>query len=392
MRARLAKNLAAVPSSTLGAIWARSVELEQAGRNIHHFEIGRPDFDTPEPIKKAASRALARGEVHYTVPRGIPVLREAIARDAETRLGLAVDPDREVMVTIGAVEALTCLCQSLLDPGDEILVPAPAYPLYKGWAELLGARTVFVPSRPENDFALEEATLRAHIGPRTKLLVVNTPSNPTGRILGEDTLAMLARVAREKDLLVLSDEVYDRLVYPPAQHRSIAALPGMKERTIVLNSFSKGFAMDGWRIGYCLAPDWLIAAMDEPHLLASTCAPAHVQAAAAEALRLGDELVEPMRARLMARRDLLLAMVEADPHLSCAPPQGAFYLWLGHGPVKASPEELPMRLLEEAGVALLGGPDFGPGHEGYLRLSYASPRPYLEAGMKKLIAGLDRLR
>ena len=391
MKRFLSSHMSDVPKSELGAIWARAGHLESLGKKIFHFEIGRPDFDTPRPIKDAAIRAMNDGQVHYTLPRGNMDLREAIASDAESRLGLKVDPATEVMVTIGAVEAITSLYATILNPGDEVLVPEPHYPFYIGWPEFFGGKSISVPCGQDHDYQIDRDRLLSYVTDRTKILVINSPRNPTGSIYDKESLAAIASVAIEKDILVISDEVYDRLTYAPNEHLSISTLPGMKERTFLCNSFSKGFAMDGFRIGYCIAPAELLDAMDEIHLRASTCAAAPAQAAAAEALKWGDELTAPMLERLHARRDLMVDMISSAPGLSCPEPQGAFYLWLSYDEIGVPDREIPWLLLESVGVSAVPGLDFGPGCKGRIRLSYASPRSYLENGLKLLIKGMSEL-
>jgi len=381
-----------IEPSSLGRIWEKAFQLEQAGREICHFEIGRPDFDTPAPIKAAALKAMEAGQVHYTVPRGLIELREAIAEDQARRQGLRLDPAREIMVTVGAVEGLTSLFLTVLEPGDEILVPEPMYPFYLEWGEFLSSKTVQVPTFVERGYQPAAEDLLARITERTKILIVNSPHNPTGNGLGQEALEALAQVAREKDLLVVSDEVYDRLTYPPFEHRSIATLPGMAERTVIINSFSKPFAMDGWRVGYLIGPAELIAEMDKAHLRAATCANSMAQHAAVEALRLGEELVAPMREEYQKRRKVVLEMIDQAPGLSAYRPQGAFYLWLNYGRLKVDDWELAEALLERAGVAVTPGFAFGPSGRGHLRLSYAASLEDLEKGVPRLIKVIEELR
>ena len=391
MKRFFSKHMSNISKSELGAIWSRAGHLESQGKKIYHFEIGRPDFDTPLPIKEAAVRALNNGQVHYTLPRGNIELREAIAADASARLGLSVDPEKEVMVTIGAVEAITSLYATILNPGDEVILPEPFYPFYFGWPEFFGAKSVPVPCGKSQDYQLDRDYLLSYVTDRTKLIVINSPRNPTGSIYNSETISAVASVAIEKDLLVISDEVYDRLTYPPYKHFSISTLPGMKERTFLCNSFSKGFAMDGFRIGYCIAPSELLDEMDEIHLRASTCAAAPAQAAALEALKWGDELSAPMLERLHARRDVMLDMIADAPGLSCPEPAGAFYLWLCYEEIGIPDKEIPWLLLEKYGVSAVSGLEFGAGCKGRMRLSFACPRDYLIRGLDLLLKGMSEL-
>ncbi len=378
--------------SSLGHIWDRAAVLERQGKEIFHFEIGRPDFDTPAPIKAAAVKALDQGKVHYTVPRGIIELREAIAADLEKRLGVSYDPEKEITVTIGGVEGITDIMITLLEKGDQILSPDPMYLFYLEWGAFAEAETVSLPTRAGEEFQITEEALSAKVTDRTKIVIVNSPHNPTGTGLSDQSLEALAKTAREKDLLVISDEVYDRITYAPFKHRSIASLPGMKERTMIVNSFSKPFAMDGWRIGYMAGPAELIEELDKAHLRSSTCANTLAQWAALEALRLGDELVEPMLARYTARRKLVLDMIEAAPGLSAFRPKGAFYIWVDYGEIGMETDRVALELLEKGGVALTPGTAFGPQGENHLRISYAAGSRELEGGIPRMIETLNRLK
>ncbi len=388
----IAPKMKRIKPSSLGHIWDRAAQLERGGKKIYHFEIGRPDFDTPAPVKAAAVKALDEGKVHYTVPRGIIELREAIALDLEKKTGVTYDPETEITVTIGAVEGITDIMISLLQQGDQILSPDPMYLFYLEWGEFTEAETVSLPTRAEEGFQITPQALAATVTDRTKILIVNSPHNPTGAGLSLESLEALAKTARERDLLVISDEVYDRLTYAPFVHRSIASLPGMKERTIIVNSFSKPFAMDGWRIGYMAGPAELLEELDKAHLRAATCANTMAQWAALEALRLADELVEPMMARYAVRRKLVLDMIEQAPGLSAFRPNGAFYIWLDYGKTKLSDEEVALELLEKAGVAITPGTAFGPLGKGHLRISYAAGSKELEGGIPRLIETLQRLK
>ncbi|MGD9124996.1 MAG: pyridoxal phosphate-dependent aminotransferase [Desulfarculaceae bacterium] len=383
-----AASMRRIKQSQLGVIWNRAAELERADKDIIHFEIGRPDFDTPDPIKKAATRAMQRGDVHYTVPRGLPELRQAIAQDLSLRLGLDLDPDHEVVVTIGAVEGIFVTLLTVLDAGGEVLVPEPLYPFYHGWAEFLGGKTVPLSTSEQAGYQISPESLSQCLTSRSKVIIVNSPRNPTGSGLDEKSLQAAAQAAREHNLLVISDEVYDRIVFQPYQHQSIAALPGMKERTVIINTFSKSFAMDGWRIGYLAGPADLVQEMDKAHLRTSTCANTMAQYGALEALRLGSELVDPMVETYARRRRLIIDIVAQAPGLSCLEPQGTFYLWLNYGDIGVGELEVAQILLERAGVAVTPGSEFGPSVKGHLRISFATSRAQIEKGMQRLTKAL----
>lgn len=382
------RRLEAVVPSEIRRVLVKAVGLEKAGRRVIHFEIGRPDFDTPEPIKQAASKALADGQVHYTNSRGIPELRQAIADDANRRLGLAVDPEKNVMVTAGSTNSIIVSLLTLLGPGDEMLVPEPMYLFYLDWGALVGARTVAVPLNPQTGYQLTEEDLEARVTDRTRVILLNSPHNPTGSGLTDDSLAAVARVAQRHDLAVLSDEVYDRLVYPPYKHRSIAALPGMAERTVVVNSFSKPFAMDGWRIGWLLAPGELVDDLENVHHRVVMNVTTFAQYGALEAMRRADELTGPMLEEYTARRELALDIIEASPRLSVHRPEGAFYLWLTINQPKDRPGlddwQLADLFLDRAGVAITPGVVFGEAGRGRIRVSYAVSRTDLEQGLRAI--------
>lgn len=386
-----AKSMQNIKPSELDIIWAKAAELTAQGKDIVNFGIGRPDFDTPRPIKEKAIQAMNRGEVHYTLPRGMEELRQAIGNELHDRHKVSYDPANEIMVTVGCVEGITCLLLTVLDPGDEVLVPSPMYPFYWGWAEFLGGRTVEAPLSRENGYQITEATLKKAITPKTKVMIINTPSNPTGVCQGAAGLEAAAKVAKEHDLLVISDEIYGRITYDGVEHISLTSLPGMKERTVLTTSFSKAFAMDGWRVGYLAGPAELVKDMDNAHLRASTCASIISQHGALEALRLGDELVAPMRERLQKRRDLIFDMVDQAPGLSAVKPKGAFYLWLEYGDVGMSDMDLTLYLLEKAQVAGISGSAFGDSVKRGMRLSYATDRKTIEKGMKRLISAFQNL-
>ena len=366
--------------------------MEREGREIVHFEIGRPDFDTPAPIKAAAAKALDQGKVHYALSRGITGLREAIAADASSRLGLTVDPETEVMVTAGSSNAILISLLTVLEPGDEILVPEPMYLFYLDWGELMGARTRAVPLSPEKGFQISEEDLRAGVTERTKVILINSPHNPTGAGLSQASLEAVAKVAEEHDLVVISDEVYDRIVYPPFTHLSPAALPGMKERTIVVNSFSKPFAMDGWRLGWLLAPAGLMDDLENTQHRCVMNVTNFAQYGALEGMRLGEEVVGPMVEAYRARRKLILDLLQDYPEVKCFPPQGAFYAWLDVSSLGRDDMELADLILEKAGVAVTPGRVFGPSGRNHLRISFAVDRKQIELGltrMMELFRGLD---
>lgn len=380
-----------IPTSGLTAIWDKASKLEAAGRDIVHFEIGRPDWDTPTPIKEAAKRALDAGHVHYTMTRGIPELRQAIAADLKERNKVDLDWETEICVTIGAVEGINSLIMTVLEAGDELLVPDPMYLFYLEWGLFFDAKTKSLPVRQENGFQITPELLEEHITDKTKIFIVNSPNNPTGAGYDRSSLEAIAAAAIKHDLLIICDEVYDRLTYAPFEHISIASLPGMKERTIIVNSFSKPFAMDGWRIGYMAGPAELLAEIDKAHIRAATCATAFCQWGAVEAIRQGETVVGPVREKLTKRKELIMDMINSEPGFTAPEPKGAFYAWLDYGPKKADTWEVTMRLMEEAGVAVTPGVAFGPAGENHIRISFANTRANIEKGMKRIFATLNKV-
>jgi aspartate/methionine/tyrosine aminotransferase len=332
------------------------------------------------------------GHVHYTPSTGRPALREAIAGDVRTRLGLAVEPARGVLVTVGSSTAIMTSLMTVLEPGDEFIVPEPMYLFYVDWGEFFGARTVPLPLQETEGFQISREALDGCVTDRTRAIVINSPHNPTGAVLNLESLEAVAQVARERDLLVLSDEAYDRLVYRPFRHVSIATLPGMQERTLLINSFSKSFAMDGWRLGYVVGPPDLIWEIDKAQQHTVISATTFVQFGAVAALQGGDVLVRPMLEEYEGRRRLMLDLVASVPQMQCFEPQGAFYIWLRTGIESLDGWELADILLEKAHVAITPGEVFGPSGRGFIRISYSTNRENLKTGMVRLIEVTSKFR
>ena len=383
--------LSGVRPSIIKDFVVRANQLKQVGRRIYHFEVGRPDFDTPEPIKQAAMAALARGQVHYTMPRGIIELRQAIVADVGPRLGLDLDPERNIIVSPGSTNAINLVLSTVLEPGDEMLVPEPMYLFYLDWGEPLGAATVGLPLDEANGFQIDPVALEERITPKTKVIVINSPHNPTGSGLNRASLEAVARAAIKHDLLVVADEVYDRIIYPPFEHVSIASLEGMAERTVIVNSLSKPFAMDGWRIGYLIGPAGLVDDIEKIHHRDTMCAATFIQYGALEAFRLGDELIEPMVMAYSERRNMLLDMVADSSEATVFKPEGAFYLWVKLGDGNVDDGAVAMDLLEQANVCLTPGSAFGPMGRGRLRVSFAASREDLELGVRAMLDILPEL-
>lgn len=374
----------AFAGSGIRRIFEAAGALEREGATVAHLEIGRPDFDTPAHIKAAAIEALHGGRVHYTPNAGIPELRTAIAEKLRQDNGLRVDPDRGVIVTVGAKESVFVCLYGLLDPGDEILVPTPMWPDYLDTTKVVGGIPVQVPLRPERGYRLDAGDLEAAITPRTKALVVHSPHNPTGAVSDEAALRAVAEVAVRHDLLVIADEIYEKLIYDGARHVSIASLPGMFERTVTINGFSKAYSMTGWRLGYVAGPPALIAPLLKVHQCTTTCATSFAQWGGVAAYRGDQTCVGDMVGEFDRRRRLVVGALRAMPGVTLVEPRGAFYAFPDVRGLGLGDTDLAEYLLREALVATVPGSTFGTSGAGHLRISYA-------AGYEVLAAALERM-
>ena len=386
----LASRMSRLGTETAFEVLARARALEAKGRDIVHLEIGEPDFDTPPAIVAAGVAALERGETHYTPSAGVIELREAIARYLKERRGVHADPD-QVIVTPGAKPIMFYALLALLDEGDEAIYPDPGFPIYSSMIDFAGARGVPLALREENDFQPDLDELRSLVSPRTKVLVLNSPNNPTGGVLSREAIRDIAAIARERDLWVLTDEIYGELVYD-GEHRSIAVEEGMAERTILLDGFSKTFAMTGWRLGYGVFPRALVEPVAKLVTNSVSCTATFVQRAGTVALSSRPPEVDRMIAEFRRRRDAVVKGLNAIPGITCRTPQGAFYAFPNvRGVGLRSSAEVADRLLNEAGVATLAGTRFGVGGEGYLRLSYANSLPNLDKAVSRIAEWSGRL-
>ncbi|MGZ9276677.1 MAG: pyridoxal phosphate-dependent aminotransferase [Candidatus Limnocylindrales bacterium] len=396
MSVSIARHVAA-RMSTIGTesafeVSARARALEAEGKSIIHLQIGEPDFDTPTNVREAAKRALDDGATHYAPFAGIPELREAIAADVALRKHVTADPSR-VFVTIGGKGVMLYAILGLVDPGDEVIVPDPGYPIYESLTRFVGATPVPIPIRMERDFRLDVDELASLITPRTRVLFINSPANPTGGVLTRDDLERIATLANEHDLWVVADEIYGRILYDGAEHVSIASLPGMAERTIILDGFSKTFAMTGWRLGYAVVPPALVPTYAQLVINTISCAPTFAQVGAVEALVGPQDDVEAMVVEFKARRDLVVAGLNAIPGVRCATPVGAFYAFPSIAGTGLSGAELADRLLHEAGVCVLAGTAFGGVGTEHIRISYANSRENLTEALGRIgrfVEGLGR--
>ena len=388
---KLADRMGRLGTETAFSVLARAKELERQGRDVIHLEIGEPDFDTAEHIVEAGCRALRSGETHYTPTAGIPELREAIAEDVSKSRNVAVDP-AQVVVTPGGKPIMFFAILALVGGGDEVLMPNPAFPIYESMVDFAGGTPVFVPLRQENGFRFDLDEFGSGLSENTKLVILNSPANPTGGVFTSDDIRGIAEILRDRpDVTVLSDEIYCRLLYG-GSFASIASEPGFSpsERTIILDGFSKTYAMTGWRLGYGVMPEPLAEQVTKLQVNSNSCTAAATQHAGLAALSGPQESVDAMLAEFRARRDLIVAGLNDLPGVECIPPEGAFYAFPNISNTGLPADELADKLLNEAGVACLSGTAFGRHGEGHLRLSYANSRENISLALDRMQETLTR--
>ena len=367
---KLATRMSRLGTETAFEVLMKARALEAQGREIVHLEIGEPDFDTPSNIVEAAIKALREGQTHYTPSAGIPQLREAIAEEISTTRGIEVNPD-QVVVTPGGKPIMFFTILALCEKGDEVIYPNPGFPIYGSMINFTGATPVPVPLLMEKDFRFDIEEFKGLVSPRTKMIILNSPHNPTGGVLTEEDLAAIAEAAIENDALVLSDEIYSRMVYE-GEFASIASIPDMGERTIILDGFSKTYAMTGWRLGYGVMPKWLAAQVANLMVNSNSCTAAFSQWAAVEALQGPQDEPQKMVEAFRQRRDVIVDGLNQIPGFRCLRPKGAFYVFPNIEGTGKSSQEMEDFLLNEAGVATLAGTSFGEYGEGFVRFSYAN--------------------
>jgi len=370
-------------------VLARAQALEAEGRQIIHLEIGQPDFDTYDHIRQAGSEAIENGMTRYTPPAGLPSLREVIAEGASLRLGVDVDPN-EVVVSPGAKPNLFFPTIALIEEGDEIIYPDPGFPTYEAMIGVAGGVPVPVSLKEENSFSFDLNVFDDLINSKTKLIILNSPSNPTGGVIPVEDLEHIAAAAQRYDAWVLSDEIYTRIVYDGLEVPSIYSLPGMAERTIIMDGFSKTYAMTGWRLGYGIMPRELARRVGLLLTHSVGCTAHFTQFAGIEALTGPQDQVDRVVAEYQNRRDVIVDGLNAIPGISCQKPQGAFYVFPNVQSFEKSSDDLANYLLDEAGVALLPGSSFGSGGEGYLRLSYANSVENIQKALGQMEIALSR--
>lgn len=387
---KLAQRMSRLGTETAFNVLARAKALEAEGRDIIHLEIGEPDFDTPKNIIEAAVDALRGGYTHYTPAAGIPRFREVIAQHVSEMRGLEFTAANVVAVP-GGKPIIFFPMLALVEEGDEVILPNPTFPIYESMVNFVGAIPRFIPLREELGFAFDLDVFAQSLGPKTKLVILNSPSNPTGGVLPKSQLEQIAELLKAwPEAMVLSDEIYSRTLYT-GRHYSIASEPGMKDRTIILDGFSKTYAMTGWRLGYGVMREDLAQAVTQLQINATSCVNAAAQMAGIEALTGPQDEPRRMVEAFRERRDAVVAGLNAIPGVKCQNPDGAFYVFPNVSALSIDQDRLASRLLDEAGVAVLSGTAFGEYGKGYLRLSYANSLPNIHRALDRMDAFIRAL-
>jgi len=379
---RLAERMSRLGTESAFEVLVRARELEARGKQIIHLEIGEPDFPTAPHIIEAAARALRDGWTHYGPPAGLPQLREAIAEDAGRRRGLRVDP-AEVVVTPGGKPIMFFTILALVNRDDEVLYPNPGFPIYESMINFVGGRLVPYALPEEREFDVDVGEIIDKLTDRTRLIILNSPHNPTGGVLSRASIASLAEALAGRDVFVLSDEIYNRLIYE-GEHASITQFPGMKERTIILDGFSKTYAMTGWRLGYGIMRPELAGQVARLMTNSNSCTASFTQMAGVAALRGDQGCVEQIREEFRRRRSVIVEGLNRIPGFRCPMPHGAFYVFPNIAGTKRSSRALAEALLNEAGVACLSGTAFGNWGEGYLRFSFANSVENIRKALERI--------
>ena len=380
----ISRRVASVPPSGI----RRFFDIAATMDDVISLGIGEPDFDSPEQIIQAGVESLRKGETHYTSNSGIEELRQAVAEDLEQRYGQTYSPENEILITVGVSEALYLALTALLDPGDEVIVPQPCFVSYVPETVLAGGVPVVVDTKVEHDFQVTAEQIEAVITPRTKALLIGYPNNPTGAVMSKERLCDIAALVKKHDLIVISDEIYDKLVYG-TEHVCFPGLPDMYERTILLQGFSKSHAMTGWRIGYAAAPAELLGAMRKIHQYTIMSAPTTAQWAALIGLRQAESEMEAMVAEYDRRRKLIVSGLN-EIGLSCFEPRGAFYAFPSIAASEMSDEEFAESILQEERVAVVPGGAFGEAGKGFVRCSYATAYEKIEEALERMYRFMQR--
>jgi len=389
MASIFAKRMETLGTETAFEVLAKAKALEKQGRDIVHLEIGEPDFDTPKNIKEAAVKALYNGYTHYVPSAGIPEFREAIAEYISKTRKIDAVAD-EVVVTPGAKPIMFFSILACVNPGEEVLYPNPGFPIYESLINFVGAKPVPIPLLEKNDFRLDAEYVKKKITKKTKMIILNSPENPTGGVLTREDLKVIADcISNRDDVLVLSDEIYSRILYE-GEHESIASLPGMKEKTIILDGFSKTYAMTGWRLGYGVMRKDLAQKVAQLMTNSNSCTCAFIQMAGIEALRGPQNEPERMSAEFKKRREVIIDGLNRIKGISCKKPRGAFYVFPNITGTGMNCRELGDYLLNKAGVAVLPGTSFGEYGEGHLRLSFANSIENIKKALTRISEALEK--
>ena len=380
---QLARRMSRLGTETAFEVLNKARALERQGRSIVHLEIGEPDFETPANVVEAAVDALHKGWTHYGPSAGLPELRQVIAEYVSRTRGVKVSSD-EVVVVPGGKPIIFFSILALVDEGDEVIYPNPGFPIYESMINYVGGRAVPVALREDRDFALDVSELESLVSDRTKLIIINSPQNPTGGVLGRQDIEQIARVIGDRDIMVLSDEIYSRLLFDGQQHFSMMSVPGMQERTILLDGFSKTYAMTGWRMGYGVMRPDLATHMTRLMTNSNSCTASFTQVAGIEAIQGDQSSVDRMRDEFQRRRDVFVAGLNQIKGFSCRMPKGAFYVFPNITATGWKSKPLADALLEQAGVAALSGTSFGAFGEGYLRFSVANSLDNLQEALARI--------
>ncbi len=390
MTSIFAKRMRELGTETAFEVLAKAKALEKQGREIIHLEIGEPDFDTPKNIRDAAIKAMNSGYTHYVPAAGIPEFRETIADYISKTRSLDVKPE-EVVVTPGAKPIIFFSILACIEFGDEVMYPNPGFPIYESMIKFMGAKPVPMSLKEENNFAIDTEEVVAKISDKTKMIILNFPENPTGGVLTKENLEAIADKVRDRDdLIIISDEVYSRIIYE-GEHRSIASYPRMKDKTVIIDGFSKTYAMTGWRLGYGVMRKDLAEKIAQLMINSNSCTCAFSQMAGVEALRGPQDEANKMVEEFKRRREVIVSGLNKIEGIRCAKPQATFYVFPNVREVKMTNQKLPDFLLNKAGVATLSGTSFGEYGTGYLRFSFANSIPNIEKALKKIKEALQTL-
>jgi aspartate/methionine/tyrosine aminotransferase len=388
-----AQRLSLVPFSGIRKVFESVRQLEQQGKDIIHWQIGRTDFDTPEHVKKAAADSMFRGDVHYAPNRGVPALRKAIAERTKLETGIDVDPETQVIVMSGANEGIMVSMQAFIDPGDEVIIPNPNWHHYKSCVSIAGGVPVEVATSADENFSLRAEKVEKVITDKTKMICITSPGNPTGCVEDEENLKALAALAIKHNLIVLSDEIYARIYFGEGRTApSIYTIPGMQERTIIINGFSKTYSMDGWRLGWTLASPELTMHLLKIRQYTTVCVNTFIQHGAAAGLSGDQSVIEERIAEFGKRRDIIKEGLEAIDGVTLPNPEGAFYAFPNISSFGKSSQEIADYLLFEHGIATIAGSIFGSAGEGHIRIAYSCSTDECRRGVERLKSALEALR